>query len=692
MSKLVPLAMFWGSVATDGTANRAGVASVIARDALTDNALVASQAAAVDADIAHETAYVATAESYSVVRSRFYVAFLLTLPMIALIAASWQLTLFGLEILPSEGIRNVTALALVGASLLSIHLLLESLKRSGWVLFTLTSLSVMALAVAHYQLAKTRAVVIADWILEGNRTVVESAAGVAVAPTDAPSLASTLLPLLESLLPLMAVGLEVMAGVALYFVLTALFDPALLAYWRLARLRRRAARLRARAVEAADRAERADAEAGLTINATRNARAFISKDAIIAIAIAIVVLLAISTDLFASPAIHTKASCTAENQRVALLIDLSRSRTADDVAADAAGVARVLSEGRGCSRYVVLGIGDDGWGAPIVLLDMRVTTSGGWMQQDLKTARRQLTAAWAQTAARLAPMYSGSDVMGTLLYAVELLNISPGRPGTLISFSDGRQTRSINLEGDAPLSPPAAARRAKALGLVANIPGSRTFFLGASTAGKSPIYWNSLRDFWRAWTAQSGASLGGYSVGRDVCSVTALCTAGVGSVTGRAMEPALPPPPPGSVGAAAVTHRASTAPAAASQPNPTLEPRCETLSGAIGSSQQWGSGWLELSAHTDFRRGETLRLNLGGGARKVVVRLLNRSADPNSPDGVDGGVVDVPPGGVIELRLQRDHPAVRQISVHGGVSPWGLYGLGGGNGPARLLSVERLCE
>ena len=300
MIRIVSLAKtFWGSIVTDETPHRAGVATAIERGARADGARITSQSATVADNIAHEAGFLAHAEPYSVVRSRFYMAFFLMLPLGMLIDASWQLTLFALEIIPNETVRNMTAMALVGATLLSIHLLLESLKRSGWVPLALTALCVVVLASVHYQLAKARAAVIADWILNGDRTVIESAAGTAVTQTDPTSLTS---------------------------------------------------------------------------------------------------------------------------------------------------------------------------------------------------------------------------------------------------------------------------------------------------------------------------------------------------------------------------------------------------------SAQWGSGWLELDALTDLRRGETLRLALDGTARKVVVRFLSRADDPNSPNGVDGGALDVSPSGVVELTLKRDHLATRQVSAHGGVNPWGLYRLGGGNGPVVLLSVERVCS
>ena len=118
----------------------------------------------------------------------------------------------------------------------------------------------------------------------------------------------------------------------------------------------------------------------------------------------------------------------------------------------------------------------------------------------------------------------------------------------------------------------------------------------------------------------------------------------------------------------------------------------ERLQGTVGSSSQWHSGWIDLATMTDFKAGDRLRLNIGGSATKIVVRLLSRGVDPNTSAGIEGDVVSVPENRIVDLILQQDHKDIVQVSVHGGPNPWGLFPLGGGNGPATLLSLERLSS
>lgn len=118
----------------------------------------------------------------------------------------------------------------------------------------------------------------------------------------------------------------------------------------------------------------------------------------------------------------------------------------------------------------------------------------------------------------------------------------------------------------------------------------------------------------------------------------------------------------------------------------------EPLTGRIGSSSLWGSGWIDLETRTDFKRGDKVRLKIGGAAKSIVVRFLSEGNSPDDPVGIDGGVVKVPENRVVEITLNEDHTDVIQISVHGGPNPWNLYPLGGGNGPATVLSAERIAR
>jgi hypothetical protein len=116
----------------------------------------------------------------------------------------------------------------------------------------------------------------------------------------------------------------------------------------------------------------------------------------------------------------------------------------------------------------------------------------------------------------------------------------------------------------------------------------------------------------------------------------------------------------------------------------------EPLKGKVDWSEDSRSGWIELDKMTDFKKGDKLKLHIGGTAEKILVRFVAKGEDPKGAAGIDGGIIKVPESRVVQVILESDHEHILQISVHGGSEPWRLYSLGAGNGPAKLVSAERV--
>jgi len=114
---------------------------------------------------------------------------------------------------------------------------------------------------------------------------------------------------------------------------------------------------------------------------------------------------------------------------------------------------------------------------------------------------------------------------------------------------------------------------------------------------------------------------------------------------------------------------------------------CRPLSGSFGMSQQWNTGWIDLTTITNFQAGDRIRLKVAGAARRIVVRFLAQGASADSPAGVEGGIITVPPDGNVIVTLQQSYQTIKQISVHGGPNPWGIFPLGDGNGAVMLNSA-----
>lgn len=116
----------------------------------------------------------------------------------------------------------------------------------------------------------------------------------------------------------------------------------------------------------------------------------------------------------------------------------------------------------------------------------------------------------------------------------------------------------------------------------------------------------------------------------------------------------------------------------------------ELLPGTPDSAagELWQSSWLNINPPTNFNKGETIKIKVGGNAENVLVRFLPEGSAPSSSDGIEGKVRKVPSNRILELKLERNHPNVKQISVHAGKEAWGMP-LGGNNGNVKIISIER---
>jgi hypothetical protein len=120
----------------------------------------------------------------------------------------------------------------------------------------------------------------------------------------------------------------------------------------------------------------------------------------------------------------------------------------------------------------------------------------------------------------------------------------------------------------------------------------------------------------------------------------------------------------------------------------------EPLAGTTGDAagDRWQSSWLDLKPPTSFKKGERLLIKVEGDAENVLVRLLPNASSPSSSDGIEGRTRKGPAGGgVLDVKLERDHPNVKQISVHAGREAWGTP-LGGNNGNVKVVSIERRSQ
>jgi hypothetical protein len=85
----------------------------------------------------------------------------------------------------------------------------------------------------------------------------------------------------------------------------------------------------------------------------------------------------------------------------------------------------------------------------------------------------------------------------------------------LIIFSDMRHcVEGINLEKEKKIDADATLAKVKQTGLIMGLQGVRVWCLGVDSAGVTPEYWSSLREFWAKVFNRTGAKLVAFTIER----------------------------------------------------------------------------------------------------------------------------------------------------------------------------------
>jgi hypothetical protein len=178
------------------------------------------------------------------------------------------------------------------------------------------------------------------------------------------------------------------------------------------------------------------------------------------------------------------------------------------------GVGKLLAAVAAGTRISIIGITENSFTSPRILLSAEVSRDPGFFGERLAVARRELLQAWQARTVRLKPDARGTDIFGALLLAQELFRSGPpGSRNVLILYSDMRHvTPILDLETPRVIPVQSALKTAAQHGLVADLAGIAVYAAGTTTPGRRVEEWESLRKFWMAYLEKAGAELWDYSI------------------------------------------------------------------------------------------------------------------------------------------------------------------------------------
>jgi len=158
----------------------------------------------------------------------------------------------------------------------------------------------------------------------------------------------------------------------------------------------------------------------------------------------------------------------------------------------------------------VVAITECSFSRPYILLDDRISAKKGAFGEVLSREKLRILKQWEKLD--LKATAKATDILGAVTLVAILFSQKAGKKH-LIILSDMRQcTGELNLETPKQIDFPNTL--AKIETLIPKLEGVKVTCLGVHSAGKNPIYWLSLKQFWEGYFKNTGAKLITFSMER----------------------------------------------------------------------------------------------------------------------------------------------------------------------------------
>lgn len=203
-----------------------------------------------------------------------------------------------------------------------------------------------------------------------------------------------------------------------------------------------------------------------------------------------------------------------------VFIDISRSVSAEDYTGkqtefqkNVKGVEDFIRNQIAPADFIkVVAITEATFSRQYVLIDTRISDQKGQFGEVLAQERLRLLKAWNKLD--LKPSAEATDVLGALSLAAIHFAQNTDRKN-MIFFSDMRHCgKELDLEKVKKINVDPTLAKIEQMGLIPGLQGVRVWCLGVHTAGVTPEYWASLRDFWAKVFNRAGAKLVAFTTDR----------------------------------------------------------------------------------------------------------------------------------------------------------------------------------
>jgi len=177
------------------------------------------------------------------------------------------------------------------------------------------------------------------------------------------------------------------------------------------------------------------------------------------------------------------------------------------------GISRLLTQVPAGSRVTIIGITDQSFAHPLMLLSASLADDPGYFGERLALGRAALLRKWREYSQGLRPIYPQTDIVGGLMVASQVFaDQSKTSHKVLVIFSDMKNdTEDLTLDS-LLRTPRAAAGNAP---VIVDLKGVEVQVFGADAGHLSTAQWIWLQNYWSAYLKHAGATLRTYSALRQ---------------------------------------------------------------------------------------------------------------------------------------------------------------------------------
>ena len=197
---------------------------------------------------------------------------------------------------------------------------------------------------------------------------------------------------------------------------------------------------------------------------------------------------------------------------VVIIKDLTSSTPGEQDSLNNEFIGTMLSQLRSGDEVYVTGITDVSFSKPLLILHGALPVDPHPLKPKLLAAQQKMISEWKSKSSSLSRPYKASDVIGSICHAALLLRGKNSEKWIVILSDMRNSTKELDIESMPEINREKSLSQLGTKGLIPNLNAVNVAVLGVHTTGKgmSPIYYQSLEDFWRGFFEMAQAEVAAF--------------------------------------------------------------------------------------------------------------------------------------------------------------------------------------